>query len=220
MKILIIGPISSVGGINIHINRLAEILLNNKINIDLIDDSPTNLSTENNTNIRSILNLFRVIKKINRCNLAHIHSGHWLIRIFAIFLMLLCRKNFIVTLHSFRLNRFQSFFTRFFLNRASKIIIVNKEYKKNITGIDSSKIITLEAFLPPTLTNDSSFPISVTNKINSLSDNTTILCSNAYKLITFKQGELYGLDQCIELCKLAKTRQFPLHVFFVILVIL
>ena len=52
-KILFIGPYSAVGGVSVHIKRLA-FLLSKTYDVSFIDESPKNNSTKEVFNIRSV----------------------------------------------------------------------------------------------------------------------------------------------------------------------
>ena len=61
MNILQVGPISYVGGVSIHIDRLAEMLKNDFI-FEYIDESPINISKSDFINIRNYRDFFKILK--------------------------------------------------------------------------------------------------------------------------------------------------------------
>ncbi|MDA7625454.1 hypothetical protein N8666_00420 [bacterium] len=215
INILQVGPISYVGGVSIHIFRLAEMLKNNFI-FEYIDDSPTNISKGDFINIRNFRDFFKILKLIHSSNLIHIHSGNWIIRLYVSFLAILLRKNFIVTLHSYRISTIKSFITLFFLKKSQSIIAVSGEIKKLIPNKLINKVLIKEAFLPPFSELNNILNKEVLEIVNKYQKNSTLICANAYRLIKYNNSELYGLDQCIDVAKLAKENKKKLHIIFVI----
>ncbi len=211
MKITHIGPISYTGGVSVHIDRLVK-LLGHDIEFSVIDDSPLSISKIEN-NIRSFKCLFSITRIVRSSDLVHVHCGHWLLRIFVIFLTYLLRKKTVVSLHSFRLKGFKKQASRACLLLAHQIICVNKQIASNI-GI-KNKCIVKEAFLPPYNYENDTLPIEVLDYIK-VAEGRFLLCANAYKLVQFEGRDLYGLDQCIEVAKLAKKHNLKISIIFVI----
>ena len=214
-KIVLVGPISYVGGVSIHMLRL-EYILKNDFSIYYIDDSPKNISTNNFINIRDYKDFLKMLNLIYSSDLIHIHSGSWIIRLYVLFLVIIYKKKFIITLHSYRLSKFKSLITSFFLKKAKSILAVSVEIEKLLPKELQKKTIVKEAFLPPYLENEVNLDEDVMGIINKYNKNSTLICANAYRLIKYKGSELYGLNQCIEVARYAKTNKEKVHIIFVV----
>lgn len=216
MKILMIGPVSFVGGVMIHINRLYDLFRNShEYQFLFIDDSPPRISKGQYINIRKFKHLFKCIKYNSSADIIHIHSVHWLIRILNMTIAIVLNKKFIVTLHSFRLTKYQKLITFIILKKSSKIISVNNEISDILKQHGISSVVK-EAFIPPNIEEEPEIPIDLKNEIDIQKKNKKILCANAFRLTPFDEKELYGLDQCIEVAKKAKENKLPIIIFFVV----
>jgi glycosyltransferase involved in cell wall biosynthesis len=217
MKILQIGPISNVGGVSIHIHRLTKLLKTNfnTYNFTFIDESPLSCSPADQINLRRVNNFLKCIEEIKHSDLIHIHSGHWLIRIFNILIVSFLRRPFVVTLHSFRISGFKNKITFFFLKKAKKIIVVSDELEQ-ILNMNNIECYLKEAFIPPFLEDEKRLPTEIEERINRESKNKVLICANAFRLTPFNGKELYGLDQCIEVAAKSKTENLNILIIFVI----
>jgi len=217
IKILQIGPLSNVGGINIHINRLCKLLTinNNKYIFSFIDESPKQYSSGNQYNIRRINDFKKYLTLIREANLVHIHSGQYLFRLMHMIVLKLYNKKFIVTIHSFRVKNIRRYIIIRLLKNAEKVICVNENIKSILMNINT-KILVKEAFIPPFINEEPKLPRAIYKKILTEKLNKTIICVNASKLTDYKGKELYGLDQCIELAQLFKKNKLPFLIVFVI----
>lgn len=210
-SILLVGPVSYVGGVSVHIKRLASVLLP-YYEIDFLDDSPLNISTSK-YNIRDIKALFINIRVLKSHSVIHLHCGNWLLRILLIMLCFVLNKKIIVTLHSFRLFGLKRVFSKLTFKCVNKIICVNDDIENavNLPG----KTVVKEAFLPPVNFDLDELPNEVDEFIKN-SNGRVLLCANAYKLTRWQGKDLYGLDQCVEVAKLAKENNAKLAIIFVI----
>ena len=215
ITILQVGPISYVGGVSVHMHRLVS-LLDEDFDFIYIDESPKKLSKKNILNIRSIKDQFKIFIAINKSDLIHIHSGNWVLRIYFLILAITFRKKIIVTLHSLRLKGLKLSITNYLLRRTCRIIAVSEEIKKKLSNIISNKIIVLEAFLPPNIDNEPVLPPEIVNTINEHRNKSCLIAANAFRIRKLENGELYGLDQCIEVAENAKSDNYSLHIIFVI----
>lgn len=214
-KILQIGPISYVGGVSVHMHRLVS-LLDEDFDFNYIDESPKQLSNKNILNIRSVKDHFKIIIAINKSDLIHIHSGHWVLRIYFLILAITFRKKIIVTLHSLRLKGFKLSITNYLLRGTCRVIAVSEEIKHKLSTIILNKIVVLEAFLPPNIENEPELPPEILNIINEYRNKSCLIAANAFRIRELENGELYGLDQCIEVAENAKFDNYALHIVFVI----
>lgn len=213
--ILQIGPISYTGGVSVHIHRLVS-LLNLDFDFSYIDESPKNLSKINILNIRSIKDQFKIFTAINNSDLIHIHSGNWILRIYFLLIAIILKKKIIVTLHSLRLKGLKLSITSYLLRKTCRVIAVSDEIKQKLPINILNKIILLEAFLPPDIENEPVLPEEIVNCISEHRNKCCLIAANAFRLKKMQNGELYGLDQCIEVAKKAKSDSYALHIIFVI----
>jgi glycosyltransferase involved in cell wall biosynthesis len=217
MKILQIGPISYVGGVSVHIDRLCYLFKSNSDNftIKFVDESPLIHSKKDVINIRRIGDSIKFLKAILNSDIIHIHSVHWIIRIFNIACVVMLNKPFIVTLHSFRITGIKKTITLLLLRNAKLVIAVSKEIEE---VIHSDKIITIvkEAFIPPQIENEISLPLEIEKRIDIEKSNKVLICANAFRLTPYAGGELYGLDQCIDVALKAKKNNLKILIIFVI----
>lgn len=213
IKILQIGPISYVGGVSIHIKRLTQ-LLRDEINFSIIDDSPVDVCLYNYINIRDYKNFKKIIAQVRSSDLIHIHSGNWVIRIFTLFLSIIFNKKNIVTLHSYRVSKVVNILTSVFLHKSTNIIAVNDKIANRLSKKLKKKTIIREAFVPPALVTEV-LPEDLREIIQKQNEK-VLICANAFRIQKYLGGELYGLDQCIEVAKKAKNNNFQLHIIFVI----
>lgn len=211
MKVLLVGPSSYVGGVSMHLQRLRS-LLNDQIDYLVIDDSPLSVN-KSGPNIRNYKRFLDNLKFFHRNDVVHIHSGHWLLRILLIVLARATGTQVVVTLHSFRVSGIQLFLSRLALRLSSRIICVNYEVKSSVRLFN--RTVVKEAFLPPSgadfkgLPNDIDFLLS--HKSESI-----LICANAYKLTRFEGEDLYGLDQCIDVARMAKEKRRNIFIVFVV----
>lgn len=97
--------------------------------------------------------------------------------------------------------------------KANKLVFVNKTIAK-LFAING---FIKDAFLPPVLNHESELPAKIKQWIISLKNNKfTICCGNAWKLINNDGVDLYGLDLCIDACKMLKDKGYKLAIVFVV----
>ena len=192
-------------------NRLMG-LLNEDVDFLVLDDSPLSIS-KHKYNLRNIWSLCSNFRLIKSSDIIHIHSGNWILRILLIVIAKLFRKKIIVTLHSYRLVKIRKYLTNKSLFLTNKIICVNERIANDVKIKD--KCIVKEAFLPPTNHHEDVLPEEI-NRFLIQNRERFILCANASKFVKFNGKDLYGLDQCIEVAKLARKQKTQLSIIFVI----
>ncbi|MDN3723104.1 hypothetical protein QRD02_01815 [Aequorivita sp. SDUM287046] len=211
-NILVIGPYSAIGGVSIHIKRLAA-LLSEKHTFTFIDESPRTNTETNVFNLRS-KNLAEYFRLLKAADIVHIHTGIlWLLYIH-VFLAFVFRKKIIVTIHSLsNLNKKMSILiAQLFLSLASKTIIVSEEISNKFKL--KNKIV-LPAFIPPDISQEADLPPAILNILEK-NRNKKIIVNNAFKLVLFKQQDLYGLDLLIDVARMIKGNNKNYKIIFVI----
>lgn len=214
-NVLITGPIAPpFGGVSVHILRLSELLKTDFI-FDFVDESQNRKNGY--FNLRS-LNLIKYLRKIKKADVIYINSGKTSLRIFHLLFGNFFSKKMILTLHS--LPRTKSKYRELFTNRiyqlATKTVIVNPDFKKDL-GLPMDKLLVKDAFIPPIIENEPTLPEYISEWIsNRKMQGDTIICANASSLQTFNNQDLYGIDLCIEVCKLLKTGNTRVSFIFVV----
>lgn len=219
INILQIGPITEIGGVSVHINRLCDLMSSN-CNFTFIDECKRNTNYASIRSVRVLKNYFFFIKYIYQSDIVHIHLGNWILRIVFILLSIFFNRKIVLTLHGQNtledLNPFSKKLTLLFLNKVFKIICVNQKIKNDLPINLIPKISVCEAFLPPNLSNEEDLPVELIKIINEHKKKSLLICANAYKLVKVNGMQLYGLDQCIEFVIKAKKYKINIHLFYII----
>lgn len=195
-RVLICGPYPDpVGGISIHIQRLALLLNKAGIETSFCDESAN--KKRNIFNIRS-LNFVAYVSLIHKVDIVHVHSSIGLFRLIHLLFAFVMRKKSIVTIHSWRNGLISSYIWSLLFNAfCSKIIFVNKELTKRLR-VDTNKQTLFPAFIPP-LDTRADLPIELSEFIDSAKRrHKKIASSNAFRIIEHDHQDLYGLDLCID----------------------
>lgn len=199
-RLLLIGPLPDPkGGVSIHLQRLGNLIMND-FDVKYIDES--SVLKQDYFNLRS-KNIFTYLRLICWSDIVHVHSGLFLLRIVHLFFAKLFLKKVIITIH-FSFKNENLFLQRLNLNLYNKVIFVNKETSEKLSLRSSS--IVKEAFIPQDITNEPSLPSVVENWIlEKKKGGYQILSANAWRLVSYDNIDLYGLDMCINLINEFKT---------------
>ncbi len=184
------------GGVSIHLQRLSR-LLSDEYEFDFVDEA--RMVKKEFFNLRS-LNLLRYYRKLINSDLIYIHSGTSLLKIFHVLSGRLFCKRTILTIHAYPKTKpvFPGKPDRLFFRLADTIIAVNSEIAGRI-NLPSNKCLIMNAFIPPLVEEEAILPSYLSDWINVRKKNDrVIVCTNAYRLETFNNQDLYGLDLCIE----------------------
>jgi len=198
-KVIIYGILPPpFGGVSIYLRRFKEYLEKTDFNFVFIQSNDIN-------DKHSVKNFFvsQLNFKKNVIHLQGFQSGKNLL--FLLFLMLLCRKKVVVTIHNDRflfqynsLKNMQKIIAKIFYNNISHIITVNPNSKYGF--IPTNKISIIPAFIPPTSDEidikqlpDFFIKIKETHKF--------LITANAFKISFFNNQDLYGIDLSVELMK-------------------
>ena len=209
-KVLLVGPYTAIGGVSMHIKRLAA-LLKNDFEFDFVDESPE--STTGIFHLRSG-NLFKYFSLLNNAEIVHIHTSIWWIRGFHIFWAKLLGKKIVVSFHALLelQNSPNIGLIKFYTKWANKIIVVNQEM---VALLDNSKTQVKEAFLPPDLNSEPNLPKELEEIIQRNSDK-KIIVSNAFRLDMHNNEDLYGLDLMVDVAARIKSENLPYKIIFVV----
>lgn len=209
--VLAIGPLSYVGGINVHVIRLSSLLTSGVV-FDFIDDAPAKIAKDSSRSIRKITSIPNFLRKIWRSDIVHIHSGNWLLRILLVLIVRLLGAKVVVTLHSYRLAGLKKTISNAVLRFANEVICVNSDIKTTSGRVDA---LVKEAFIPPVDTERKGLPDEVDVFIKRHSGS-LLICANAYRLTRHEGKDLYGLDQCLAVARRAKEAGDNIVILFVV----
>lgn len=210
-RVLFVGPVSYVGGINIHMNRLS-VLLGDYVVFDFVDDAPAQLAKDSTRSIRKAASIPGILSKVWQSDIVHIHSGNWLLRIFLVLVSRLLQTKVVVTLHSYRLAGLKKTVSDAALQMANEVICVNSDIK---ASLGRSGAFVKEAFIPPLKAERAALPGEVNAFIESHRDS-LLICANAYRLTRHEGKDLYGLNQCLAVARKAKAAGDKIAILFVV----
>lgn len=198
-KILIIGPApQNIGGISIHIRRLIS-MLKDECDFDIVDEG--HKRWKDVFNLRS-LNLITYIRKILASDIVHIHSGHFILRLFHVIVCrCLLRKYTVVTVHRDPAIEGKLAITRYFLSKCNRIITVNENgFNALVIAPKKERYLMIPAFLPPVIADEPELPNEIIAKIKQIrtDEKAVLMVSNAWKLVRHDNQDLYGLDMCVD----------------------
>lgn len=207
-----IGPYSAIGGVSMHIRRLAN-LLKNDFDFNFIDESPVGNEKSSVFNLRTgnFLKYFSIIWK---ADIIHIHTSIWWLRGFHVLIGFLLRKKIVVTFHALLELKDSSYLNliRKYTSLADKVVVVNHEM---YVLLKLNKAVVREAFIPPDLNSEPELPVELKELLTQNSDK-KIIVSNAFRLDLHNQEDLYGLDLMVEVAKQIKFENKPYKIIFVV----
>ncbi|MBR5550541.1 MAG: glycosyltransferase [Muribaculaceae bacterium] len=216
-RILIIGPApQNIGGISMHIRRLIG-LLRKEYDFDFVDEGHKRWGGV--FNLRT-LNLIKYLGKVFNADIVHIHSGHFLLRLFHVIMCrILMRKYTVVTVHRDPNVEGRVSITRWFLKHCNKVIVVNDNgYKALVVNGCKCQYQMIPAYLPPRLDDEPILPKEIIDKISEIRKDTSgiLMVSNAWKLVRHNDQDLYGLDNCIDaMVKLTADKKYYYLIFVI-----
>jgi glycosyltransferase involved in cell wall biosynthesis len=209
-KVLLIGPYTAIGGVSMHIKRLAA-LIQKDFDFDFVDESPE--CTPGIFHLRSG-NLFKYISLLNNAEIVHVHTSIWWIRGFHLFWAKLLGKKIVVSFHALLelQNSPHIEWIKSYAKWANKIIVVNQEM---VELLDNPKTQVKEAFLPPDLNSELNLPKELEEVLQQNSDK-KIIVSNAFRLDLHNNEDLYGLDLMVDVAARIKSENLPYKIVFVV----
>jgi phenylacetate-CoA ligase len=214
-SILFVGPLPPpVGGVSIHIKRLAKII-EKDFSIDYVDES-SQLKNDY-FNLRTY-RLMKYIRKVRNAGLIYIHSGKRQLVIFHLLAARFFGKKVILTVHAYpnTEKNFSTFIDSFFYSLAHKIIVVNSFIPDRVK-LPGEKVLVRCAFLPPVMEDEPDLPESLVEWLTKRKKaGDFIITANAYQLKIHNSQDLYGLDLCIEVAGRLVRRGFPVSFVYVV----
>lgn len=213
LRILQIGPYSSVGGINQNILHIKSLIEDHYL-VNFLDESPMEEWDHEVENIRSI-SVVQYIKLIKSCDIVHIHTPVWWLRCLHIITSKVLSRRIVVTIHSWKYQRkFRADFiaTKFCLLFADKIVYVNKDYE-GFLNLNKSKAQFMPAFIPVF----SNKELDTKGELQHFLDQgKKIISANSFRLDLYNNKDLYGLDICIEVARLFKRNCEDFAIIFIV----
>lgn len=202
-----------IGGVSIHTQRLIENLEKEKIDFQFI-----NLRPQINGNfcfIKYIRNLIMIFLQA-RNSVIHYQLNNWL-ETMILLLGTLSKKNKIIfTVHSFTFQlkkekKLKTIAIKFCRKNIYKFIAPSETIKKILikNSFSPEKILILNTYLPPS---KNELNMEIPPEIKAfVSKKEKIILANASNLYINEQGiDLYGIDMCIEACKVLPNTNFLL----------
>ena len=199
-----------LGGVSVHIKRLTKILKKSGKKIYVFDTSQKQYFKGQNI-IRLAIMLFT--QKIDIVHL-HLLNIEWF---FVVFLIRCFKKyDIYITIHNTRLfSNLSKIKKKYYLKnikKANLLIFVSKtilnNYKRNGV-IFPKKVLVQNAFFPPDLEDEEVIIKSYSQKtMEFLNSHSPLIIANAYRIVFYKNKDLYGIDICIKLTEKLKN-DFP-----------
>lgn len=196
-----------IGGVSIHVKRLANLLKEKKYAVSIVDLSKKfwlpgfkwlYIFFQLLINSYDILHLHRVDKKIL--------TLIWTIRKFKSF-------ELFISIHNDRLFSKESGLQleqirNLFVNTKQLIVVgshIASDIQQNLPNL-STKIIVKNSFIPPIMSEELTLRQKLpTELLNFIQQKSPVINSSAFKLKFFENIDLYGLDMCVELTNRLKS---------------
>lgn len=211
LHVVSIGPVSYVGGINVHMARLA-CLLTDSVTFDFVDDAPRKIVEDPSKSLRTLTSIPRILRSVWLSDVVHVHSGNWLLRMLIVLVSRLLHTKVVVTLHSYRITGFKRILSNAILRLSDEVICVNSGIKSSSGRLDA---LVREAFIPPVEAEFRRLP----SEIDVFFDRhrgSLLICANASRLNRHEGKDLYGLDQCLAVARRAKEAGDNIVILFVV----
>jgi len=208
MEIALIGPYPPpMGGVSVHIQRLAMRLIENGINCTVYKTN--RIGYKNNAD--SSKNRFFKFYFVPKENIIHFHSSGYELKILIIVLYyIILGKKLVITYHSLRKTRkIIELLGKVLINCISKfnicIIAVNFHIKENFIkmGVNEGDVRLIPAFIPPVVNKEEMTAIPKGTR-DFIDIHKPIISTNAANLVYYNNEDLYGIDMCIDLCTYLK----------------
>jgi len=209
-SILVVGPVcGSKGGVNIHLNRLSE-LLNNDYQFTYLDESHSTKQTIVNVRNKEFIKILKLFKSADT---VFIHTGVWYLRIIYILIARLLKKRIVVTIHAWlsKTPLFQKISTQLSLKFSDDIITVNQDIG---TYLNLKKTLIKPAFIPPTLEPNHILDSEILKYISN--NKFKIISANAFRIDDYFGKDMYGIDLAIDLAKQIKNNKLDYKIIFII----
>ncbi|GAB6927009.1 hypothetical protein JCM10914A_09920 [Paenibacillus sp. JCM 10914] len=224
MKIVIIGPYPPpLGGISIHIQRVAQHARRVGLDVEIIDDSN---GPHTASDVHPIQNYTKFLLRFPwiQGDLFHFHTiskrVRMLLGLYAWF-----GKKIVLTVHGESLmqqiqyaNSIERYWLLNSLKSIHRILCVNERDAQKLVemGFSHEQVMTLPAYIPPLSTqhhDDHAIPDKV---IEFLTHRDFTIAANGY-IRFYRGGELYGADQLITLLQRLRELNYEVRVLFALM---
>jgi len=216
MRITLVGPYPPpLGGVSVHVFRLADALSDKGYIINIYSESRETKNYDDKIIIYPLENpMLWGIKQLFSCKdkIIHYHGHSWNLR-FVFSLSRIKKKKIILSFHSLRDN-WQNFKwtkklkIKILLKLVNYIIVVSAKHRDRIIkwGGNPEKVKVINAFLPPS-------KIEVQNDLSEkvqyfIQSGNPLIIANGWKLKFYNGEDLYGADMVIRLAGDLK-KKFP-----------
>lgn len=206
-RILIIGPAPTrIGGVSIHITRLAW-LLRNEYSFDYIDEARGKV--EGFYNFRC-LNLIPYFKKVKHADIVHIHSAVFVFRVFHILVAkFLLRKPVCVSIHHDLSVEGHIGFTRRLLKCCNCAILDSQDiYDSVFVQKSRCEYKLMPAFLPPIVETEDELPSDIVIWLKEVRKDpqSILMCSSSSNIKDYNGADLYGNDMSIDAVRILNSK--------------
>lgn len=210
-RVLLVGNYPPpMGGISVHLKRLAKRLTQQDWDVEVLDMSGVKgRSKPGYVNVQKgrKASIVEIIK--SGADIVHIHEIGWRYRAACVMAARIAGARSIITAHSLREgvenpHLLERISVKYVLSRADFVIAVGEKESEGLKalGCDGGKIEVIPAFIPP---DGKSGPLPDYLE-RFLESKKWIICANASSTELYKGVDLYGADMMVALCKrLAKT---------------
>ena len=191
-KVLLIGPVPApLGGVSVHIARLAASLAGRGYDVRLLDESP--IFKPGVSNIRTI-SMRNYVSLLRDADIVHTHSSNAIVKLIHVVAARVLGRCVISTIHSGKTDFWGRLIYRLACRLSHRVISVSEEVRVALR-LDSDVI---PAFLPPAAEEEVVPPDVAAWIAARRGEGRRIVVSNASNLRTADGNDLYGLDLLVE----------------------
>ncbi len=213
-----------VGGVSIHVKRLFDSLLSNKINTHLYatdyEGVFSAVNTETITPVKQFYKYFFRYLFNNKATIIHSHTHRWMQRLFLGIKSLINKQKIIFTFHSFRenihnLNPVKHFIIKLVFKFTNLFIATSESVKNKLIecGCPPNKIKTIIPYIKPIKNSTNTLDLEI---CNFLKKHKFIIVGNASNNNKYNNEDLYGIDMCIYLQQYLSSKNQDIGIIFVL----
>lgn len=203
-KVVLIGTLPPpIGGVTLHVSRLAVLLESSCLDVEFVDFRPRTKS--GGLSIRRYFMAWCKATWASRSSLVHYHLNNWMEIVFLLVIGLCTRSRLITTVHSLRpeqLSILQRISLFIVTKSSTRFVAPSMTVKRSLMDlhVEQDRITVIDTFLPPSESElQEELPTEVMRFVNRQN---SIVVANAFKLYLDRDGiDVYGLDMCIEACR-------------------
>ena len=191
-KVLLVGPVPApLGGVSVHVARLAALLTDSGYVVRMLDESP--VIKERVPNVRTI-SLRNYVKLLRDADIVHTHSSNAVVKLVHTVVARLLGRRVIATIHSAKTDFLGRTLYRLACRLSHRVIPVSDEVRSALRVVGE----VIPAFLPPAA-EEKIIPPDVAAWIAARRRaGRRVVVSNASNLRSPGGEDLYGLDLLVD----------------------